>query len=120
MTQTDEGKRNIFSNFILGLRVLLSEIQWLGLLWLRHQEARQLAKRLREEQTNLGAAMAEHLHAAAPLEPGKDPLPPLDADSLLAYKQVRFLQQELDHLRNERSTMRQDFVARRKQRLGVS
>lgn len=120
MSQKVQEKRNIFSNFILGLRVLLSELQWLGLLWLRRQEARQLRKRLHEEQTSLGAAIAAHLGAAGPQEPGKEPLPPLDADSLLAYKQVRFLQQELDHLKNERSAMRQDFVARRKQRLGIS
>lgn len=120
MNQKAHEKRNIFNNFILGLRVLASEIQWLGLLWLRRQEARQLRKRLREEQTSLGAAFAAHLATAPPLDPAQEPLPPLDADSLLAYKQVCFLQQELDHLQHERSTMRQDFVARRKQRLGIS
>lgn len=114
------ANRNIFSNFLLGLKVLCSEIQWLGLRWLRRQEARQLEKRLREEQTALGAAVAAHLRAHGPADPGTAPLPPLDAESLLAYKQVLFLDQELDHLRNERSSMRQEFVARRKQRLGIS
>lgn len=120
MTDSAATTRNIFSNFILGLKVLFSEIQWLGLLWLRRQEARQLEKRLAEEQTSLGAAVAAHLAARGPVDPGKDPLPALDNDSLLAYKQVRFLRQELDHLHKERASMRQDFVARRKQRLGLS
>jgi len=120
MTDSASTPRNIFDNFILGLKVLGSEVQWLGMLWLRRQEARQLEKRLREEHTALGAAVAAHLSARGPVEPGVDQLPPLDQDSLLAYKQVRFMQQELDHLRNERGRMRQEFVEQRKQRLGLS
>lgn len=120
MNNTPAAKRNILGNFVLGLKVLVSEVQWLGLLWLRRQEARQLQKRLAEEQTSLGEAVSAHLHARGPQDPGKGPLPPLDANSLLAYKQVRFLQEELDHLRQERGSMRQDFVNRRRQRLGLS
>lgn len=113
-------KRNIFSNFILGVRVLASEIQWLGMLWLRRQEIRQLTKRLGEEQAGLGSALAAHLETNGPKDPAREPLPPLDAESLLAYKQVLFLKQELHHLQNERGRIRDDFVARRKARLGMS
>ncbi len=114
--QPDTPRHNLFSNLVFGLRVMLSELQWLGLKALRAHELRQLRKRLTEEHTAFGRALAGQLRG---LEPGA-PLPPLDGEALLAYKQVAFLEEELLHLDRERERLRTDFETRRKAALGLS
>lgn len=112
----EEKKPNIFSNFFFGFRIFLSEMQWIALSWLRSNESKQLRKRLQEEHTALGAAIADLFQG----QPISDNLPGLDDKAVLALKQVRFLQEELHHLQTERQTMREEFINRRKNRIGLS
>lgn len=121
--QTPETRphRNIFGNLVLGLKVLLGELQWIGLKALRAFELRQLKKRLKEECATLGEAVARQLADKELGEPGADtPLPPCDERTRLALKQVRFLEDEIEHLLRERQRMREEFEARRKSSLGVN
>ncbi len=110
--------RNIFGNLVLGLKLLLGELQWIGLKGLRAFELRQLNKRLKEECATLGEAVARQL---SDQEPGPDtPLPPCDERTRLALKQVRFLEDEIENLLGERQRMREEFEARRKSSIGVN
>lgn len=130
MTQTSpppretRQQRNVFANLVLGLKVLLGELQWIGLKGLRAFELRQLRKRLKEECATLGEAVARQLADKEPGEPGEPgadtPLPPCDERTRLALKQVRFLEDEIEHLVRERQRMREEFEARRKSSLGVN
>jgi hypothetical protein len=119
--------RNIFGNLLLGLKILLGELQWIGLKALRAFELRQLRKRLKEECATLGEAVARQLADKQPGEPGEPgepgsdtPLPPCDERTRLALKQVRFLEDEIEHLVRERQRMREEFEARRKSSLGAN
>ncbi len=130
MTQTPPPPREtrphraLFANLVLGLKVLLGELQWIGLKALRAFELRQLRKRLKEECATLGEAVARQLAEKEPWEPGEPeadtPLPPCDERTRLALKQVRFLEDEIEHLVRERQRMREEFEARRKSSLGVN
>ncbi len=118
--QPQESKpgRNVFSNLVLGLRVLLGELQWIGLKGLRAFELKQLKKRRREECTALGEAVAEQLQGVEAST--ETPLPPCNDQTLLALKQIRFLDDEIDQLARERKNMREEFETRRKASLGVN
>lgn len=118
----DAPRRGIISNFYLGIRVIFSELSWLGLKGLRAWELQQLKKRLAQEHTALGIAVAADLKGREPeYDLGrKVELPALGDDSVLAMKQVRFLETEIAHLRSERQTMRQQFEARLRRKFGLA
>ncbi len=107
--------KSFWATLVLGLRVLFSEIKWLFLKGLRVFEQSQLRRRLRQEYTELGKSVAGQLMGIS----AGSPLPPPRQATLLAVRQLEFLQEEIAHLEKEREQLRREFVEKRRQRLGI-
>jgi hypothetical protein len=97
------------TTFILGLRVLGSEVTWMLLRLLSAFEICQLERRLRKERAEF-----DRLHSLwlAGRSNGDD--------MLLAKRQTEFLGEELDFLRNEIPMRRERFEASRRERWGLA
>ena len=107
--------KSFWAILVLGLRVLFSEIRWMFLKALRVFEQAQLRRRLKQEYALLGQAVAEQLQGLGP----EDILPKPTEATILAVKQIAFLQEEIHHLEKERDRLRKEFVEKRRQRLGI-
>lgn len=95
--------RGLFASVRDGLRVVGSELCWLGLGALSRLELRRLEKRRDEEYARLGRATAAGDAAEAEL----------------ARKQVAFLDEEIAAHHAEAKHARQDYVKRRRQAWGL-
>ncbi|NJB66944.1 hypothetical protein GGQ74_000584 [Desulfobaculum xiamenense] len=110
---------SVLDNLITGLKVLADETKWIVLKGLRAVEIRQMEKRLESEY----AAIGRHIHDG--IVPGEDgrkssgTIPPVDDDLLLSLKQIEFLREEIDYLRNERTRVREALLKARVQDLGL-
>lgn len=111
----NKGSRGFLATLLLGLRVLLSEFKWLFVKSLRSFELRQLRKRLRRERSALGLALSEQLKDQREGEP----LPAPSPETMLAIKQIRFLNEEIAYLESDRANMRAEFEKRRGEKLGL-
>lgn len=102
------SRHDPITTFLLGLRVLGSEITWMLLRLLAAIEIRQLESRLRKENE-------EHERLRSLWRAGK-----ADGDEmLLAARQADFLREELNFLRGEIPVRRERFEASRKERWGL-
>ena len=107
--------RGILSNLLAGLKVVGSEIKWLGLSGLRAFEIRGMKKRLDQEYQSLG----KHIHEQAKTpESGQGSGPVRDEKTGLALKQIDFLLEEIAYLKEERKRFRNEFVSSRANGLG--
>ncbi len=103
-----DNRHDPITTFVLGLRVLGSEITWMLLRLLAGLEIRQLESRLRKERKEHERLRTLWLAGRAEGE-----------DMLLAARQAEFLSEELDFLRKEIPVRRERFEASRKERWGL-
>lgn len=91
---------------LAGWRIIFSELKWVVIRTCRQWEIRQLQKRLTREMTSLGKCIFHQTSSGTEIdiqEPETD----------LALKQVSFLQDEIQYLKNELSKTRQEFINKR-------
>jgi cell division protein FtsB len=105
-------KPRFFETFGLGLKLVASELKWLGIEAIHRLEARQMKRRLAEEQRELG-----ELTQKKTAQPDSAAY---DREIELALKQVEFLKEEIDHLEAENRRSRQDYIAKRAKRWGLA
>jgi hypothetical protein len=91
--------------FLLGLRVLGSELAWLLILAMRRIEIKQMRKRLDEEYLLLGRLTRER--------------PEGDEERELARRQVDFLGEEIAMLRDDLDARRREWIDARVARWGL-
>lgn len=105
---------NILSNVLLGLRVVGSEIKWAWLAAMAGWENRQLRRRLRKEETDLGRCFFAQADKLESLEEGSKV--EVDVKLRLMFKQVQFLHNEIRAAEEDLRRRREEFVAERKAR----
>jgi hypothetical protein len=108
--QKSDRKPRFFENFALGLKVLASELKWLGISLVHRWELSQMRKRLDEEYETLGGLKERRKSSDDPS---------LAEDIELSTRQIDFLKQEIDHLGEENERSRADYVDCRLEKWGM-
>ena len=104
--------RGLFCNFILALRVLLSELKWACINGLVKWEQRQLRKRLRKEEEILGRLLSEEALKIGSMEEGSSI--EFNSHSILLVRQISFLREELAKSEEDSLQRRKEFIEARK------
>ena len=104
--------RGLFCNFILALRVLLSELKWACINGLAKWEQRQLRKRLRKEEEMLGRLLSDEALKIGPMEEGSSI--EFNSRDILLIRQIAFLREELAKNEEDFSQRRREFIEARK------
>ncbi len=112
--QTDRLARNFELNpwqlFLVGWRLILSEIGWNFTRMFRQWEIRQMKKRLDQEKLKLAEAVMSGTSGR------QETLNLKETDLDLVLGQVSFLEEEITHLENELTAKRKAFLENRKSR----
>lgn len=103
--------RGVWSNFVLGLKVLGGELKWLAMRLIRGCESRQVRRRLEAEYATLGRLARRHLENG-----GKAPMTG-DGEAGLSLSQIEFLEQEVAFLEKDLAAAREKDLARRRRDL---
>ncbi len=103
---------NPWQLFLVGWRLIVSEIGWNFTRMFRQWEIRQMKKRLDQEKLKLAEAVMAGTSGRLEDLGLKDKDPDLD----LVLGQVSFLEEEIAHLENELTSKRSAFLENRKAR----
>ncbi|EFI35138.1 hypothetical protein Dthio_PD2533 [Desulfonatronospira thiodismutans ASO3-1] len=101
---------NPWQLFLVGWRLILSEIRWNFTRMFRQWEIRQMKKRLDQEKLKLAEAVVSGTSGR------QEALNLKDSDLDLVLGQVSFLEEEISHLENELQARRRAFLENRMSR----
>ncbi|WP_291321878.1 hypothetical protein [Desulfonatronospira sp.] len=96
--------------FLVGWRLIVSEIRWNAIRLFRQWEIHQLKKRLDHEKQRLGEAISSRTSRQQDSVNLKDP------EMELVLGQVSFLEEEIANLENELQVKRKAFLDNRRSR----
>ncbi len=103
---------NPWQLFLVGWRLIFSEIKWNLIRMSKRWEIKQLEKRLQQEKLKL----ADKVCMAHKSDPGSRYLDLKDPNVDLVLGQVAFLQEEIAHLQKELQVRRNAFLEQRRAR----